>query len=192
MKKCWQVSTLVVALIALITVNGCKKSEPQASAPDAPKTNPVKKSEPQASAPDAPKTNPVSSLEQEAINAVQQRFNEHWTKTGNVWTSKYGQYESFWQLSDVSYTIEESTTTEASKLNNKLNGVEWEGDVHYVAKAHRQWTKAYSGWSPWMNPDGDDRRYTATKRNGQWVVLLHPTAGVDTDTEKVDPAEIPK
>lgn len=59
MKKYWYLSTVVVVLVAIIALGGCKKSEPQTSAPEAPKAEaaapaPVEVAAPAASPVNAP------------------------------------------------------------------------------------------------------------------------------------------
>jgi peptidyl-prolyl cis-trans isomerase C len=58
MKKYLYVSTLVVAFVAIISLGGCKKSEPQPIAPEAPKAVPAAAAAVEAPAPVAPANTP--------------------------------------------------------------------------------------------------------------------------------------
>lgn len=86
--------------------------------------------------------------------------------------------DEFYQLKSASFYVKETPLTEATKLN----GIEWQGRIMFVASAYRK-RSANWGWTSWQDgvpPTQSDLAPLVdahsvldkgfSKKNGQWEI----------------------
>lgn len=130
-------------------------------------------------------------MENDAVNLAR----EHWKLT-QLGASYYlceimGASKTVFELRDIKIAASTSTLSEA----DKLNGVEWGGQVHLEAGAFR----SYNGdpgktWTEWLSPLQAPMGYVDTlvvqKIKGKWDVSeLRPS---NVTFKQVDQSDLPK
>jgi hypothetical protein len=129
-----------------------------------------------------------SEIQQEAESRAQKWWDASVAKCGDYYYTRVkwsdfvrGQLvheNEFYQLKNASYYVKETPLTEATKLN----GIEWQGRIAFVASAHRKHTDSW-GWTPWTDgvpPTQSDLAPLVearslldkgfSKKNGQWEI----------------------
>src|ERR1035437_4031507 len=125
----------------------------------------------------------VLSSNKEARRQAEECLSQHWTKTGNFWTSIESELEQFSsrytgskfirQVSGLTFDVTEFPLNEADRLNN----IEFKGRVDYSAKATRILKEDHK-WRTWA-ADANNPIHIGSielkKIKGKWEVELTPS-----------------
>jgi hypothetical protein len=78
--------------------------------------------------------------------------------------------ESWYELKDPSVRVSPNVLTEA----NRLNGLEWHGNIYLETKTSRYWDLGANKWGEWENGvnRGDGFYYRMEKSKGEWHIDL--------------------
>jgi len=121
-------------------------------------------------------------MEKEAENVAMQELNKYYVKCGDIYCHHYyqkdwsGTHDRYDQFTKSSIFITE-TTSEA----DRLNGLEWKGQVNVGFGGASRYSQNGAAWTEWIQagdpkPSLDGVVIVQKKKGEQWEVVLSPSS----------------